>query len=177
MSIDLASSQLPDDIAPRSMRFLAVSPALDLNRVASRLCSSDALLREQSLADFVLAIIDHGGVGGARSTSASIRLHRARERLGTDLGAALSLDQLARDVGVNKFVLIRRFRAQIGATPHQYRMLLRVEKARAQLARGVPLAEVAHGVGFADQAHFSRAFKRVLGVTPRTYARSARSRA
>ncbi|HET6337105.1 MAG TPA: helix-turn-helix domain-containing protein [Polyangiales bacterium] len=42
------------------------------------------------------------------------------------------------------------------------------------LARGVPMVEVAHELGFADQAHFSRVFKRVLGVTPSTYTRSAR---
>jgi AraC-like DNA-binding protein len=36
------------------------------------------------------------------------------------------------------------------------------------------MVEVAHELGFADQAHFSRVFKRVLGVTPSTYTRSAR---
>jgi AraC-like DNA-binding protein len=179
LSIDFAASLLPDDVKPRSMRFLPKSPQLDLDRVASRLCSSDPLLREQSLVDLILAIVDRGGVDGARSTDdAPISLDRARERLRTALDSTLSLDELARDVGVNKFVLIRRFRAKTGATPHQYRMLMRIESARVGLARGVPMVEIAHEVGFADQAHFSRAFKRVLGVTPSVYARSpARRRA
>jgi AraC-like DNA-binding protein len=175
LSIDFASALLPDDVGPRSMRFLPRSPELDVQHVASQLCSSDPLLREQSVVALVLAVIDRRGVDGARSTDSSMSMHRARERLRTGLDHSLSLDELARDVGVNKFVLIRRFRASMGATPHRYRTLMRIERARVLLARGVSMSETAHEVGFADQPHFSRAFKRVLGVTPGAYARSVRS--
>jgi AraC family chemosensory pili system transcriptional regulator ChpD len=176
LSIDVASTLLPDDVGPRSMRFLPRAPELDLQHVASRLCSTDPLLREQSAVALVLAIIDCGGVDGARSIDSPMSMHRACERLRTGLDHSLSLDELARDVGINKFVLIRRFRASIGATPHHYRTLMRIERARVLLARGVSMIEIAHEVGFADQSHFSRTFKRVLGVTPGAYAQSVRGR-
>jgi len=170
LSIDVAPSHLPEDLAPHSMRFLPANPALDLPRIASQLCSSDALLREQTLVELILALVDREALGGARATHAAGSMERARQRLHAQLDRALTLDELAADAGINKFVLIRRFRAELGATPHQYRTLLRIEQARVQLARGVPLTDVALALGFADQPHFSRAFKRVLGVTPGAYA-------
>jgi AraC family chemosensory pili system transcriptional regulator ChpD len=173
LSVDIALPLLPEDIGRQSMRFLPLPTGLDLPGMLTRLDSDDALLREQTLVELVLAVVDCGAVACARSVTADAPLQRARERLRTDLEHALSLDELARDVGVNKFVLIRRFRAQTGTTPHHYRTLLRVERAREQLARGIPASEVAHALGFADQAHLSRAFKRTLGVTPSAYARSA----
>jgi hypothetical protein len=59
-------------------------------------------------------------------------------------------------------------------TPHSYRNLLRIERARELLARGAAAAEIASDLGFADQAHFSRRFKRVVGLTPSSYARATR---
>ncbi|MET0387416.1 MAG: AraC family transcriptional regulator [Polyangiales bacterium] len=173
-SIDIAPRLLPSDLAPHDMRFLSAARGLDLRLLSARLCAADALLREQSLVELVLTLVEHGGVNGARSTTDLAPVARARERLRADLGNTLSLDQLAREVGVNKFVLIRRFRAETGTTPHRYRTLVRVERAREQLARGTPLIEVAHALGFADQAHFSRTFKRVMGLGPRRYLSTIR---
>jgi len=49
-----------------------------------------------------------------------------------------------------------------------------VERARAMLRSGVPPVQVATSVGFADQSHFNRHFKRILHVTPSEYARTTR---
>lgn len=169
LSIDIGSAALPDDMGRRAMRFMP--RGLDLLAVARRLEASDVLLREQTLAELVVALVEGGAVDGCRSLAQDAPVRRACERLAEALDQPLPLDQLAREVGVNKFVLIRRFRAQIGSTPHRYRMLLRVERARALLARGVEMVEVANALGFADQAHLSRAFKEVVGIAPGAYVR------
>ena len=98
---------------------------------------------------------------------------RAREML-EDCAEALSLDQLAVSVGVNKFRLLRTFRDHFGLPPVAYQRLVRVEKARAMIARGVSGAHVSAECGFADQSHLVRVFRKVMGVTPGAYAKGSR---
>jgi len=81
-----------------------------------------------------------------------------------------SLDQLARAVGLSPFYLARSFRSQIGMPPSAYRRALRVEAAKKLLRAGEPPVSVAASCGFYDQAHLTRHFKRVTGVTPARYA-------
>jgi AraC-like DNA-binding protein len=81
-----------------------------------------------------------------------------------------SLRELAAAVGSSPFALLRAFRATYGLPPHAYLTNLRVQRARALLDAGLRPAEVAARVGFADQAHLTRHFKRVVGVPPGAYA-------
>lgn len=54
-----------------------------------------------------------------------------------------------------------------GQSPHRFVIGRRIERAKELIAgRGVPLAQVAAAVGFADQSHFTRHFRRIVGVTP-----------
>jgi AraC-like DNA-binding protein len=62
--------------------------------------------------------------------------------------------------------LARAFAGAFGIAPHAYVLGRRLEAARDRILEGEPLAEVAVEVGFCDQAHLTRAFKRFLGVTP-----------
>jgi AraC-like DNA-binding protein len=56
-------------------------------------------------------------------------------------------------------------------SPHQWRMALRLAEAKRRLARGEPAAEVAAAVGLTDQAHLTRRFAGMFGVTPARYQR------
>src|SRR5690606_41927249 len=60
-----------------------------------------------------------------------------------------------------------------GLPPHAYLNSVRIRQARRLLRAGVRPAEVAAEVGFTDQAHLSRHFKRVVGVPPAAYQRTA----
>jgi transcriptional regulator GlxA family with amidase domain len=66
---------------------------------------------------------------------------------------------------------LRAFRGETGLPPHAYLNQLRVRRARVLLDDGVTPADVAVQVGFADQAHLTRHFKRVVGVPPAAYQR------
>ena len=70
------------------------------------------------------------------------------------------------------YALIRAFRAETGLPPHVYLNQLRVRQARRLLDRGVPPARAAAEAGFADQAHLTRHFKRIVGVPPGAYQRA-----
>jgi AraC-like DNA-binding protein len=65
----------------------------------------------------------------------------------------------------------------MGCTVTGYVHRLRIDWARERLERSdMPLADVALDVGFADQAHFTRVFRRVTGSTPSEYRRRSRPR-
>ena len=64
----------------------------------------------------------------------------------------------------------RLFKQTTGITPHQYVIRCRIERAKELIQRGnLPLIEIATQVGFLDQSHLNRHFKRLVGVTPKTY--------
>ena len=62
--------------------------------------------------------------------------------------------------------MARSFSATFGIAPHAYVLGRRLEAARARILDGEPLAEVAAEVGFYDQAHLSRHFRRFIATTP-----------
>jgi AraC-like DNA-binding protein len=68
----------------------------------------------------------------------------------------------------------RAFSATFGLAPSAYQRQLRLRAARRLLGLGVPPAEAAAQAGFADQAHLTRWFRRVYGVTPGAYTQAAR---
>jgi AraC-like DNA-binding protein len=79
------------------------------------------------------------------------------------------IDDIAEQAGLSIFSLIRRFTKTYGMSPHAWRMQLRANEAARQLSTGEPLVKVAAACGFSDQAHLTRTFKRVYGVTPGQY--------
>ncbi|WP_329263287.1 AraC family transcriptional regulator [Streptomyces pseudovenezuelae] len=95
-----------------------------------------------------------------------------RDRLADELLSPPSLADLASDLGLSRYQLLRAFRTTMGVPPYAWLAQYRVGRARALLESGLRPSEVAALVGFADQAHLSRWFRRVLGVTPGAYRNS-----
>jgi AraC-like DNA-binding protein len=101
-------------------------------------------------------------------------VQRLRELLHSEEGSRVSLLEFARNCGVSQFELLRGFKRRYGLPPHAYEVAVRVERARAMLREGFTVAQAASAHGFTDQSHFTRHFRRILGVTPGRYATSAR---
>ncbi|WP_437068906.1 AraC family ligand binding domain-containing protein [Streptomyces sp. enrichment culture] len=95
-----------------------------------------------------------------------------RDRLADELRDPPSLADLAADLGLSRYQLLRAFRTATGVPPYAWLAQYRVTRARALLEAGLRPAEVSGLVGFADQAHLTRWFRRVLGVTPAAYRNS-----
>ena len=86
----------------------------------------------------------------------------------------ISLAELAGVVGLSEFHFARKFRTEFTCPPHAHLIRKRIERAKAQLARGnVPLKVVAASSGFSDQSHMTRLFRRLLGMTPAEYRNAA----
>ncbi|WP_433058209.1 AraC family ligand binding domain-containing protein [Dactylosporangium sp. CS-033363] len=141
----------------------------------------DELAGQSKLAWAFAAVIQRHGE--PRSAGAGIRVSdpaagrkvaEIRDRLLADLRCAPSLRELAAGVELSPFHMLRVFREATGFPPHAWLVLERVCHARHLLAAGRTPAEVAGIVGFADQAHLTRWFKRVTGVTPAAFRNAAR---
>ena len=83
----------------------------------------------------------------------------------------LKLDYLAQLAGLSKFYLTRVFQRDMGISPHEYQMGVRIHHAKGKLARGEKPAEVAFDLGFSDQAHLTRTFKKYTQTTPGRFQR------
>lgn len=81
-----------------------------------------------------------------------------------------SLDELSVLARWSPSYLVRAFRRYAGLPPHQFLLNLRIQKARQMLRNGWPPAQVALANGFYDQAHFTRHFRAITGLTPGRYA-------
>ena len=83
----------------------------------------------------------------------------------------LPLSAIGEGQGCSRAHLIRQFRRHTGTAPGAYLRQLRCMKARHLLMQQTGLADIAHALHFADQAHFSREFKKVFGVPPGEFAK------
>jgi transcriptional regulator GlxA family with amidase domain len=87
-----------------------------------------------------------------------------------NLSSNLTIDELAKLVGLGRARFIRRFKATTSITPHQFVILRRVWKARRLLVeKGMDQTEIALHCGFVSQSHFISTFKKVVGMTPSEY--------
>ncbi|WP_187775903.1 AraC family transcriptional regulator [Salinicola corii] len=100
------------------------------------------------------------------ATKPSYGVQLMLERIHDDPLEAPSLAALARIAGLTPYTALRRFRREVGTTPHAYLKQRRVRLACAAISRNLSLTEAAAVTGFADQSHMTRAFVRQLGVTP-----------
>jgi AraC-like DNA-binding protein len=105
---------------------------------------------------------------GARPASTLIA-NRIRARLHDAYAAPLTAGDLADAAGCSRYTATRAFTAIYGLAPSDYQRQLRLRAARALLTAGTSAADAAATVGFADQAHLTRWFRRYYGVTPGTY--------
>ena len=97
-------------------------------------------------------------------------LGRVIEKLRAECCQRLRLEELAREAGVHPVHLSRVFRKCTGRGIGEYVHRLRVRAACEQMLEAEkPLAEISLATGFADQSHFTRAFRRVTGTTPAAF--------
>ncbi|CAI9415651.1 HTH-type transcriptional activator RhaS [Nocardioides sp. T2.26MG-1] len=99
--------------------------------------------------------------------------YRLRDLLDARVTDGLTLPEASRVLGAHPTHLVRAFSGEFGIPPHRYLTGRRLDRARRLLLAGERAADVAAIVGFHDQAHLTRHFRRLLGVTPAAYARSA----
>src|SRR2546429_279105 len=117
-------------------------------------------------------LVRHAGVERARPLRvrgglSGVARRRVLEMIDARLDARLTVEMLAREVGLSPAHFARAFKETMGRAPHQYLLWLRLERARRLLEPcGAHLSAIGQRTGVADQAHFTRFFKRAYRLTP-----------
>ncbi len=166
----------PGDCQPAFAKTLASEPELlaVIAEAFQALQSRDLRIVRQAALDALLAKLARHLAWRPRLDSdprMPLMALRARDYLHAHMEQDLGLDELAWASGVDRFRLSRAFKAAFGIAPHAYLVQLRLARARQLLASGQPPARVAMTLGFADQSHMGRWFRRAYGLTPAHYRR------
>lgn len=141
-----------------------------------RLKGEETALEQQSLLAACVRGLLARHTERAPPTLGTANAHQAIKRAKTYLqerfNEPVSLEELSAVAGLSRFHLLRTFGQHVGLPPRAYQIRVRIARALAFLRAGIPPACVASMVGFADQSHFTRHFKRIQSVTPGNYALS-----
>lgn len=78
----------------------------------------------------------------------------------------VSLKDLAREVNISPYHLLRVFESELGIPPYAYLTQIRIQESKRLLSNGVSIADVAQQTGFCDQSQFTKRFKQIVGTTP-----------
>jgi len=178
LSRELASRR--EDLTPRGdpsfENTLAQDPrlAFAINRAFDVLHGKDLrMVRESALDGLLTALGGHLTWQLAPDADeASLPLaHRARDFLHAHVHEDIGLAALAAALGESRFIVTRAFKAAFGLPPHAYLIQLKLTRARGWLAAGRSPVTVAADLGFADQSHLGRWFRRAYQLTPAGYRR------
>lgn len=97
------------------------------------------------------------------------------DRLTNHFSDSLPLDNLARDLYISKYYLIRKCKRNLGLTPHKFHLQNRIRKAQTLLLTNKSITEASVDTGFYDQSHFDKSFKKIVGISPTEYLASSKT--
>lgn len=105
-----------------------------------------------------------------RSGMPGVRLNRVIDFMRQNCGKETRLWELAELAGMSPHYFCELFKKSTGITPYQYSLRCRMDRAKELIrSRDFTVRQVAEATGFADQSHFTKVFRRVVGVTPLTF--------
>lgn len=97
---------------------------------------------------------------------------KSRENLIANPEIEKSIDEYAKGIYVSEYYYIRKIKEASGLTPHKLIIQSRIRKAQSLLYNGMDISQTALIMGFYDQSHFNKYFKKIVGITPVEYLKS-----
>lgn len=79
------------------------------------------------------------------------------------------LEELSKMANINKFGFVKKFKASTGMTPMNYILMLKIFSSKKLISKNSELTDIAYKYSFTDLAHFSKTFKRYIGLSPKKY--------
>jgi len=129
--------------------------------------SMDRLLADSLMAALAMRVAQRVALPQREPDLPRPRLRRVLDYIEAHLDRELTLAELADVACLSPCHLSRSFKQAVGTGPQRYTVQRRVERAKALLRHSdASLASIAATVGFADQSHFTAAFRQEIGTTP-----------
>ena len=150
------------DILARAER----SIGSDLDTARALLAKASAMIAEAAQPQGPAREANLGGL-------APWQAKRVSAHIDANLGDTIPVSHMAQLAALSAGHFSRAFKQTFGDTPHGHVMRRRVEAAKTMMLKSAePLSQIAYLCGFADQAHFSRTFRKLAGATPLAWRRA-----
>ena len=136
--------------------------------------SRHGVYSESLAGSITTALLDIPDLPGERATGrlTQAKMNRLIARINARADRRLTVPEMAATVGLSESWFAFVFKQTTGKTPLQWQLANRIELAKTLLADGdLAMAAIATQLGFADQAHFTKAFRHVVGETPAAWRR------
>jgi len=132
-----------------------------------------AILGNGRLREVYYAILKgEAGNSARRAFGVGNEIARAIEYLSSHLDEAVTIEDMASQVGMSRAVFHRKFKQATTMSPIQFVKSMRLNSAAVKIARGMNVKEAAMEVGYTSSSQFSREFKRMYGQSPRQWSNS-----
>ncbi|MDC7220278.1 MAG: AraC family transcriptional regulator [Spirochaetales bacterium] len=130
-----------------------------------------AILGASRLRELYYAVLKgEAGEAARRAFGVGNEIARAIEYLSTRLDEAVTIEEMAAQVGMSRAVFHRKFKQATTMPPIQFVKSMKLNNAAMMIAGGMTVNEAAQGVGYASSSQFSREFKRMYGESPKQWS-------
>ncbi len=159
-------------------------PTPNLSVLAARLIEAASLARAGDCENahthitHAIALLQGRPLARRQSARGGLLAWQARvvtEHIDANFGRRIPIGELAALLHLSQSYFHRAFKLTFGVGPHSYVVRRRIEMAQGfMLTTRAPLTEIALRCGLSDQSHFSRSFRRIVGVSPLAWRRTRR---
>lgn len=131
--------------------------------------NTDMLLQQELFFECMGELLQHRNRSTAVKTNNDTRISTLIDYLRTNFRENITLQQMAAEVSINPFYMVRLFKKSTGVSPHEYLLILRTDHARQLLHNGCRVEEAALASGFYDTSHLNRSFRKIAGTSPKSF--------
>lgn len=169
--VAIGSEALDDDGRLFGVPTIACSPEMRFHRRAIESAAGDPE-RVESLAFSLLDFSSRRSTGDDADRRRDVRMEYAKRLMRERCSGSTTIAEIARALDLSRFAFTRRFRAHAGMSPYAFIVGERIERAKTALQHTrLSIEEIALANGFGSIAHFSNAFRRIVGNTPTSFRR------